>query len=510
MIKIEGNKWLLTNILLLVIVILVYMPSLNGPFIFDDKPDIVDNDLIKTDILSAAAKNPFRSITYVSYHLNYKISGLSPFGFRLTNVFIHIINVYLLGTLLSSVSKIKYLPRLFAMGFFALSPVATSSVNYISARSTLLAAMFGLISLICFIRINISTNQRLMGILSIILFIFALESKENAAAIAGITAVALILFPGCRKNRISIYVAVGQIVALAAYFILRISYIIDLGQKATDPVTYLINQPKVWLLYGRLILWPYGQNIDHEIFVVTSFGEYRFWVPVVLIGLIFVLLFKFKKAPHTLFYFMFAIIALLPESSLIPLGDLAFEHRAYLSLAGISALLSRAGDVESCNFILKMTFIAVLGFMTAISINRNGVWSNEITIWEDAKGKSPEKSRVRYNLGVSYSENDQSLKAELEYLKALEIEPEKANAMLNLGVLIMKRGKFLEAGALFEKIVKMEPYNGDARLNFGLFLLKTLQIEEAKHQLGIANELMPKSLRVKEALRRALLISIEK
>ena len=184
--KIEPNKFRtpVFYLLLLALLIVVYAPAINGPFIFDDKPDIEGNPFIKHSMASAILKNPFRSITYLSYYANYKLADLSSTCFRITNILIHLMNVILLSKVVGVLRPNDKLSQLLSAGIFCISPFSTSTVNYISARSTLLATMFGLLAILSSLKMINGNNSIKCGFVALVSYIFALESKESAAAIS--------------------------------------------------------------------------------------------------------------------------------------------------------------------------------------------------------------------------------------------------------------------------------------------------------------------------------------
>ena len=125
---------------------LLYGQSLSGAFHYDDHHSIVDNPhvrdwrnipafFIEPDLFSAdAEKSMYRPLLLVSYALNYVISGYSAEGFRVLNIVIHglcSLLVALLAEALLGNRRDGWIAGL----FFAVHPLATEPVNYISSRS---------------------------------------------------------------------------------------------------------------------------------------------------------------------------------------------------------------------------------------------------------------------------------------------------------------------------------------------------------------------------------------
>ncbi|MFZ0870910.1 MAG: hypothetical protein WAM90_09305, partial [Rhodanobacter sp.] len=103
--------WLLFAALALTAV--VYWAGLSGSYLFDDYPNIVDNNGVQPShaslpsLLNAAMSSPSsefdRPLASLSFAANYLATGLNPYWMKLTNVVIHLLNgllVFLLARLL--------------------------------------------------------------------------------------------------------------------------------------------------------------------------------------------------------------------------------------------------------------------------------------------------------------------------------------------------------------------------------------------------------------------------
>ncbi len=159
---------------LLLVGVLLFAPSFNDPFHFDDV--LITND---TNVTNPAQLwhffNPFhlRQLTFFTFYLNHLAGGLDPSGYHVVNVAIHIANVVLLFLLLG-----RFVERWIAVAaaaVFLVHPIQTSAVLYVYERSTLLACFFSLLALI-------ALAERRTG-WAAVLFILAFEGKESAIAV---------------------------------------------------------------------------------------------------------------------------------------------------------------------------------------------------------------------------------------------------------------------------------------------------------------------------------------
>lgn len=159
----------------------VYWPGLSGAFVFDDYPNIVDNEGVQpktasfSALVRAALSSPSsdfgRPIASLSFAINYLISGLNPYGMKLTNLAIHLLNgllTFLLarallcsaededseGNLPNSMRAISLRTNRIAILIAAswlILPINLTAVLYIVQRMESLANLFVLLGLIGYV-----------------------------------------------------------------------------------------------------------------------------------------------------------------------------------------------------------------------------------------------------------------------------------------------------------------------------------------------------------------------
>ena len=153
----------------LVITAIVYWPGLQGGFLFDDYPNIVDNKGVQpTDaslhsLVAAALSSPSsefkRPLASLSFAANYLTTGIDPYWMKLTNLFVHLLNG-LLAFLLAS-ALLRSVPTgqnphagivasLIASAWLLL-PINLTSVLYVVQRMESLANLFVLLGLIGYV-----------------------------------------------------------------------------------------------------------------------------------------------------------------------------------------------------------------------------------------------------------------------------------------------------------------------------------------------------------------------
>ena len=75
----------------------VYLNALHNPFIYDDHRLIVENNSLSAfpNLFVIVLHEITRPVVNLTYAIDWSVWGLDPFGFHLTNVLVHVVNVAL-------------------------------------------------------------------------------------------------------------------------------------------------------------------------------------------------------------------------------------------------------------------------------------------------------------------------------------------------------------------------------------------------------------------------------
>jgi len=193
----RSSAWIL---IIPIIVACAYAPSLRGPFAYDDRIHILENEsvihfrsLLDPDSLRRIRDHAFglasRPLLFITYGINYSYSGANPAMFRLTNYVIHTANSLLVFCIVLELSRILSISKskrfgmsLIAAGLFAAHPLLTESVTYIAGRSSSLCATFYFAALFVTLRAGRARGfkQLLLVLLALALTAFAWLVKQDA------------------------------------------------------------------------------------------------------------------------------------------------------------------------------------------------------------------------------------------------------------------------------------------------------------------------------------------
>jgi len=188
--------------------------------------------------------------------------------------------------------------------------------------------------------------------------------------------------------------------------------------------------------------------------------------------------------PAASFFGAWSLIALAPESTLVPIRDIAVEYRMYLPSAGlIAAAAVIAGGMEvSRKAAGKAVAATVLAMLMVLTFSRNRVWASDYTLWSDVAAKAPHSARAHAALGMALGRQGRYADSIAELKKAVEADPsyiELQGVYCNMGKDLLQLGKVDEAADAFEAALKVDPGCTEAEVNMGVVYYRTGRYEEA-------------------------------
>lgn len=277
---------------------------------------------------------------------------------------------------------------------------------------------------------------------------------------------------------------------------------------------YVFTQLTVLLTYIRLLLFPMNQSLDYDYPIYHSF----FIQPVFLS---FIVLFIFLILATALLYcskkvkpeegsgfrlisfgIFWFFIALLPESSVLPLADVIFEHRIYfpsigLIVAGTTLAITfeqrlRKGSLPAGKVIIPILAVTVFTLSVAAYV-RNGVWQDGVRLYKDTVRKSPLKARSHSSLGIFYKRQGRTAEAERELLIAIQLDPNLYTPHYSLGLLYGEQGRIEEAIRELSIAVRLGTNSSPAHNNLGVAYVLQNRFKEAVREFQIAVNLDPNS-----------------
>ena len=211
---------------------------------------------------------------------------------------------------------------------------------------------------------------------------------------------------------------------------------------------------------------PIGQNLDHDILMPEGFFSAKVIGGFILTsGLIVFSVFFSKKNKVISFSILWFFALLALRSTILPIGDLMYEHRLYMSIFGIGLLISVGvfwlNDKFKLANINKYAPIVILSIITisysVTTFQRNKVWKTDISLWADVVKKSPEKFRANYNIAEALKRNGYLDKAINFYLKAHRLDPTSYGTCNNIGNIYYEKKDIEKAKKYYGLAIDINP-----------------------------------------------------
>ncbi|XZE51431.1 tetratricopeptide repeat protein [Planctomycetaceae bacterium SH139] len=424
----------------------VWRGSLDGVFHFDDYGNIVDNERIRQLWPLDNFLHNNRPVGLYSFAINYYFSGAEPYAYHVVNLVIHLTNGFLLiaGCLLTWRLYHKYWKQenqpqvtysaLLMAGFISTAwvvhPLTTQAVTNVVQRYESLASM-GYLGVWVGMLFVLDGRKWLGCAIILPMAWIGLMSKEIFAS----APLAVLLFDclvtrdmwrGIVKRR---WLPYALLLSPYIWFMPSVLRWFDpvrtaessmgIGLKSISPWQYLRTQPEVIWHYLGLTVWPkqlcfdYVWRIQDNPWIYLSLGAS-------LLGLIGFAAVAYTRCVAKNSKFGFGLtgwliltffLILAPTSSIMPIADIAFEHRMYLPsavvIAGIGLLgwcvvrgLLRNAErpaVLGVAFVCTTAaFISLLSWRTHI---RNLDYRDGLILWQTAADASPKNPRAWYHIG---------------------------------------------------------------------------------------------------------------
>jgi Tfp pilus assembly protein PilF len=330
----EKQNRFLPYLLICLFVVLIYFPSFTGEFILDDISLVEKNEYLREwhSIGSYLSQEDgydknlgghghtgyYRPLINLFYTLDYKVWGMFAPGFRITNTILHLLVCFSLFSLYNLILNKRYIALMLAL-IFSLHPVNTETVSWITSRNNILVTLFGILSLIFYIR-SYRNQKYYEYILSVIFFSFAVFCKEFGLMLLPVFFLYQRIFNDEKKiTFIELREYCPFIIVSIIYFFFRHNVIESLLTPAgfSDVFTRIYNFPYVFLLNLKLVFFPYKL---HSFFIKypENILNTASLISIFLILMLVILLWIYRKNRILIFFVIAFFILLFPVLNIIP------------------------------------------------------------------------------------------------------------------------------------------------------------------------------------------------
>ncbi|MCC6765946.1 MAG: tetratricopeptide repeat protein [Deltaproteobacteria bacterium] len=485
-------------------VLIAYANALRTPFLFDDA-GILENPALH-EFSWATVRGTSRPLVQLSFALDWALGGANPVGYHVVNVAVHCLAALALYGVAARTLGATAMALAIAL-VWAVHPLQTESVTYVVQRAESLTGLLFLVTLYGVIRGAVSARPAPWYGAAVAACALGMLCKPVM-----VTAPLVVLlydrtflagsWRAAWRHRRRLYLGLA-----ATWGILLLLLV---GQEHESAATagfamrdvslaeFARSQPGVVLRYLRLVVAPRGLVLDYG------------WPPakglavvaptLALAAGIGGILYALRGRPRPRFLVLAFLLVLAPSSSVIPIRDLAFEHRMYLPLAPLVALLvlgawtairrARLGRIRERRVATAAVAIVVVA-LVALTIGRNHDYRSPHAMWTDVAAKRPANPRAWSNLAQACLAEGRVDDAAAAARRALAVDPSYAEAHVHLGRALADRGARSEAMAHYAEAIRLKPTSADAHNNWGATLADEKRFAEAEPYYREALRLRP-------------------
>ncbi len=482
--------------------------ALHSGFHYDDIHSVVENPKLRslispttffTDPTTFSARPEramFRPLVVLSYAVTYAVADLAPWAHLFVNLLAHVVGV----AAVCALALALMLPWTAAAGaavLFAVHPVNSEVVNYVSSRSESFAAGGMLLALWGYLRWRAGADIR-WYVLSLIAFGLALTSKATAVALPVMLVALEALLPATSLSSprrralvlLPFLVAGGAHLWIVAGFAAR-----SLGHPVRPLLEQIWTQLKAASYYLHLLVVPTRLSVEHDFAVAHTPANVVVLLSAALVVSVMALIWRLASRRNRLLL-CWAVLAVVP-ASIVPLNVLVNEHRLYLASAFLFIVLSAAlWSHMRRTLVRRAAAVLLIALLAILSHQRSRVWDTEHSLWGDAVAHSPYAYRAHMHFGGALEAEGDIVGALDRYRRAVELQPDVPETHYNLGNALRLTGHISQARQSWERSLQQDPTFLESLLNLAAFHQQAGDWEQTWEFLRRAEAAYPQSAEV--------------
>ena len=499
-------------LLVVVLSILIYVPTLNFGFVYDDDAQVLQNPLLNSwhslptffthqswSFLYPQVKaNYYRPVFLIWLTLNHHLFGLNPVGWHLASCCLHGTIAGLLFLLFERHGFPAWIAIVSAL-YFGVHSAHIESVAWISGSTDLLACFGMLASLLLWWR---SAESRSLPLLlaSLPFYFLALLSKEVSIVFPCVVFVYAWLFPptaspSTATSRHSVANAFRKtipFVLTASVFLLLRGLALGVPHASSLPLplrSIVASVPSVLLFYLRHLIWPAPLSLFYNLYPSQSFGWHAFWLPMIIIssllGFFIHLAYRWRDR-SALAAFSWLLFPLAPVLFISFFPPIDIVHDRYLYIPSIGAALFLAIVLRALVSFRRLTahslllpICTVLTFMAGSTVVQSRPWKDDFSLYRHACSLAPNNAAACNNLAVAFIGRGEYLPARSILVTLLQLDPSFALTNANLGMVSYYLGDFPAAERYLRQAISLNPEPSEQYLYLAMTYYRTNRIADA-------------------------------
>ncbi len=480
---------------------LSFLPALRCGFVhWDDPQNFLHNELYRGFgwvnlrwMFTTFHTGPYQPLSWLTLAFDYKLWGMDPFGYHLTNVLLHSANAGLLCAVCLALLDGSPLgaPALFGALFWAMHPLRVESVAWATERRDVLSATFYLATVLCYLRWTRREDRRWWWA-ALAAYALSLLSKAMGMTLP-LALLILDAYPLRRlrdalrprlREKLPFFALAAAAAIVAVWAQLRTAA--EAAPAQAGILERMARAAYGMVFYLHKTVLPWGLSPYYEMHLPFNPFAPRY----ALCGLLIVLLAWWtwkltRRQPALAAAMSFYGISVLPVLGLFGLGNhLAADRYSYIPTMGFAVLA--AAFLQRRRSAMLAAGAAVLLACAALTWRQCRFWRDTDRLWGRVLALTPDTAVAHHNLGSWAAESGDVDRAVRHYRTALAIQGDEpsvrqalAGLLYNKGNGLLHAGKSAEAARLFQEALVLKPDAAEAHNNLGLALSEAGQKPQA-------------------------------
>lgn len=496
---------------LLAVVLATYLGSLTNAPVSDDRALVVDNPYLRsisgllrlwtTDLSTASALGEpspyYRPIAMTTFWVNVAIGGTSAASLRLGNVFIHAANAMLLALFGRKATGLGWKPVGLAALLFAVAPVCSEPVLWISGRFDLLVVTFAFLALLA------GRKEGRIGLATVLVSVAAgLLCKESFTGWLPLLVLDDVLVRRVAARRhLAKYVAIAAITA--AYFGLRKIVDIRSLDAVTDTGVRAFAASFLFLVgtFLRELVWPTTLDPFRSYIVPPAAGLAA--IAATLAALVAAPLVALRRDPGStrarvaVFGVSWFVLATLPSAVVGPKLAMVGDRYAYLPLVGLFvAATTIAGWLEKRDARVRLlagAFASTIALASAIVTRLHARdWRDDNSLAVSSLASNPENAYALYFLGSEAAQQGQLQEADALLARSMAANPRSWRTWNAVCYLRLHQDRLPEAEQACRETIGLFGLNPRAWVNLASVYVRAQRWNDALSSADRAVALKPR------------------
>ncbi len=445
---------------------LAFAPTRHFNFAYDDFVIIVLNARVHsvhflksyfTQQVWAGARpgagNLYRPFFMTWLLANYRMFGLSPAGWHVTTVLVHLLATLLVYIVASKLLPGNPIPALVAMAIFGLHPIHVEAVAWISGVTEPFASCFFLGSFLCFLKFQEQTSRHFAWLTgSLLLFAGALCSKETTIVLPAIIAWYSFCFTreeneaGTRTwIKSTLLLLIPYAILVLIYLAIRNTVLHGFAHRmsAIPLGTSILAVPWAIYFYVSQLFIPAGLGPFYDVDFGNVISVAGLLLPcLVLAGLVGGVVWWTRKSKSYLVLFLsgWFLLTLMPSLGVfLIMSRYEGVHDRYLYLPSVAFAILVGYAWGKIFPSTKLTLQAALGAVLLSGLmfatrHQTEYWKNDLTLFTRACAVAPNNSLAKLNLSAELVRRN-------EFSEALKLAQEVIQQDPTLGTSFSLAGK---------------------------------------------------------------------